>query len=230
MIFLLYIFYFGHLLNRELHRFLFFILISVPSVPSIILLSAAIWPSFCASYPSLYSSLLQVHPTSECVVDEGRRSQGNHGYQTRAAMEETSRQSAEAADDDESTSEVGTVLLLPCFECNFILHGRCMRLILYETHVIHKVLIPWLRLMTGQNLICCWCLCSLPAGRETDVRPLCSKHRLCRSMMYRSVIPLNNQGVVLQFQCLMKQSADLTSLNLPVTIYSHHLNKSSISF
>uniref|UniRef100_A0A7N6BY17 Bromo domain-containing protein n=1 Tax=Anabas testudineus TaxID=64144 RepID=A0A7N6BY17_ANATE len=65
--------------------------------------------SFCASYPSLYSSLLQVHPTSECVVDEGRRSQGNHGYQTRAAMEETSRQSAEAADDDESTSEVGTV-------------------------------------------------------------------------------------------------------------------------
>uniref|UniRef100_A0A7N6BV08 PH-interacting protein n=1 Tax=Anabas testudineus TaxID=64144 RepID=A0A7N6BV08_ANATE len=51
----------------------------------------------------------RVHPTSECVVDEGRRSQGNHGYQTRAAMEETSRQSAEAADDDESTSEVGTV-------------------------------------------------------------------------------------------------------------------------
>uniref|UniRef100_A0AAQ6APR3 PH-interacting protein n=1 Tax=Amphiprion ocellaris TaxID=80972 RepID=A0AAQ6APR3_AMPOC len=47
----------------------------------------------------------RVHPTSECVVDEGRRSQGNHGYQTRAAMEETSRQSAEAADDDESTSE-----------------------------------------------------------------------------------------------------------------------------
>uniref|UniRef100_A0A673B6Y2 Pleckstrin homology domain interacting protein n=1 Tax=Sphaeramia orbicularis TaxID=375764 RepID=A0A673B6Y2_9TELE len=35
-----------------------------------------------------------------------RRSQGNHGYQTRAAMEETSRQSAEAADEDESTSEV----------------------------------------------------------------------------------------------------------------------------
>uniref|UniRef100_A0A7N9AS51 PH-interacting protein n=1 Tax=Mastacembelus armatus TaxID=205130 RepID=A0A7N9AS51_9TELE len=33
-------------------------------------------------------------------------SQGNHGYHTRAAMEETSRQSAEAADDDESTSEV----------------------------------------------------------------------------------------------------------------------------
>lgn len=50
--------------------------------------------------------LLQVHPTSECVADEGRRSQGNHGYHTRAAMEETSRQSAEAADDDESTSEV----------------------------------------------------------------------------------------------------------------------------
>ncbi|XP_076016231.1 PH-interacting protein isoform X2 [Genypterus blacodes] len=45
------------------------------------------------------------HPTSECVVDEGRRSQGNHGYQTRAAMEETSRQSAEVADDDDSTSE-----------------------------------------------------------------------------------------------------------------------------
>uniref|UniRef100_A0A8C9XPR0 PH-interacting protein n=1 Tax=Sander lucioperca TaxID=283035 RepID=A0A8C9XPR0_SANLU len=46
----------------------------------------------------------RVHPTSESV-DEGRRSQGNHGYHTRAAMEETSRQSAEAADDDESTSE-----------------------------------------------------------------------------------------------------------------------------
>uniref|UniRef100_A0A8C2Z8C9 PH-interacting protein n=1 Tax=Cyclopterus lumpus TaxID=8103 RepID=A0A8C2Z8C9_CYCLU len=36
----------------------------------------------------------------------GRRSQGNHGYHTRAAMEETSRQSAEAADDDEDASEV----------------------------------------------------------------------------------------------------------------------------
>uniref|UniRef100_I3IXH3 PH-interacting protein n=1 Tax=Oreochromis niloticus TaxID=8128 RepID=I3IXH3_ORENI len=48
----------------------------------------------------------RVHPTSECVVDEARRSQGNHGYQTRAAMEETSRQSAEAADEDDSTSEV----------------------------------------------------------------------------------------------------------------------------
>ncbi|KAM6992732.1 PH-interacting protein isoform 2-T2 [Tautogolabrus adspersus] len=47
----------------------------------------------------------RVHPTSEGVVDEGRRSQGNHGYQTRAAMEETSRQSAEGADDDESISE-----------------------------------------------------------------------------------------------------------------------------
>ncbi|XP_077950205.1 LOW QUALITY PROTEIN: PH-interacting protein, partial [Gasterosteus aculeatus] len=44
------------------------------------------------------------HPTSE-AVDEGRRSQGNHGYHTRAAMEETSRQSAEAADDEEETSE-----------------------------------------------------------------------------------------------------------------------------
>ncbi|XP_068609556.1 PH-interacting protein [Brachionichthys hirsutus] len=47
----------------------------------------------------------RVHLTSEYVADEGRRSQGNHGYHTRAAMEETSRQSAEAADDDESTSE-----------------------------------------------------------------------------------------------------------------------------
>uniref|UniRef100_A0A3Q1B0A6 PH-interacting protein n=1 Tax=Amphiprion ocellaris TaxID=80972 RepID=A0A3Q1B0A6_AMPOC len=56
------------------------------------------------------SRVSEVHPTSECVVDEGRRSQGNHGYQTRAAMEETSRQSAEAADDDESTSEVDTAL------------------------------------------------------------------------------------------------------------------------
>ncbi|XP_054900127.1 PH-interacting protein isoform X1 [Poeciliopsis prolifica] len=47
----------------------------------------------------------RVHPTSECAVDEGRKSQGNHGYHTRAAMEETSRQSAEAADDDDSASE-----------------------------------------------------------------------------------------------------------------------------
>ncbi|XP_008311418.1 PH-interacting protein [Cynoglossus semilaevis] len=47
----------------------------------------------------------RVHPTSECVADEGRRSLGNHGYHTRAAMEETSRQSAEAADEDDSTSE-----------------------------------------------------------------------------------------------------------------------------
>ncbi|KAK5880368.1 hypothetical protein CesoFtcFv8_023403 [Champsocephalus esox] len=46
----------------------------------------------------------RVHPTSESV-DEGRKSQGNHGYHTRAAMEETSRQSAEAADDDDSASE-----------------------------------------------------------------------------------------------------------------------------
>ncbi|XP_063757766.1 PH-interacting protein isoform X2 [Eleginops maclovinus] len=46
----------------------------------------------------------RVHPTSE-AVDEGRKSQGNHGYHTRAAMEETSRQSAEAADEDDSTSE-----------------------------------------------------------------------------------------------------------------------------
>lgn len=60
----------------------------------------------------LSSALFQVHLTSECVVDEGRRSQGNHGYHTRAAMEETSRQSAEAADDDESTSEVDAALLL----------------------------------------------------------------------------------------------------------------------
>ena len=48
----------------------------------------------------------QVPPTSECVGDDARRSQGNHGYHTRAAMEETSRQSAEAADDDDSTSEM----------------------------------------------------------------------------------------------------------------------------
>ncbi|XP_013888233.1 PH-interacting protein [Austrofundulus limnaeus] len=48
----------------------------------------------------------RVHPTSECVAEEGRKSQGNHGYQTRAAMEETSRQSAEAADEDDSASEV----------------------------------------------------------------------------------------------------------------------------
>uniref|UniRef100_A0A3Q3ESG2 Pleckstrin homology domain interacting protein n=1 Tax=Labrus bergylta TaxID=56723 RepID=A0A3Q3ESG2_9LABR len=36
----------------------------------------------------------------------GRRSQGNHGYQTRAAMEETSRQSAEGADDDETVLRI----------------------------------------------------------------------------------------------------------------------------
>lgn len=53
---------------------------------------------------------------SESLVDEGRRSQGNHGYHTRAAMEETSRQSAEAADDDDSTSEV--VLLTSCCSIN----------------------------------------------------------------------------------------------------------------
>ncbi|XP_053743867.1 PH-interacting protein isoform X1 [Synchiropus splendidus] len=47
----------------------------------------------------------RVHPTSEPVMEEGRKSQGNHGYQTRAAVEETSRQSADAADDDDSTSE-----------------------------------------------------------------------------------------------------------------------------
>ncbi|XP_077367363.1 PH-interacting protein isoform X2 [Festucalex cinctus] len=47
----------------------------------------------------------RVHPTSDGMADEGRRSQGNHGYQTRAAVEETSRQSAEAADDDDSISE-----------------------------------------------------------------------------------------------------------------------------
>ncbi|XP_075869726.1 PH-interacting protein [Nelusetta ayraudi] len=47
----------------------------------------------------------RVHVASEGLADEARRSQGNHGYQTRAAMEETSRQSAEAADEDESTSE-----------------------------------------------------------------------------------------------------------------------------
>lgn len=59
--------------------------------------------------PSL--SVAKVHPTSECAVDEGRKSQGNHGYHTRAAMEETSRQSAEAADDDDSTSEVHIALV-----------------------------------------------------------------------------------------------------------------------
>uniref|UniRef100_A0A674P6H4 Pleckstrin homology domain interacting protein n=1 Tax=Takifugu rubripes TaxID=31033 RepID=A0A674P6H4_TAKRU len=47
----------------------------------------------------------RVHLPSESLVDEGRRIHGNHGYHTRAAMEETSRQSAEAADDDDSTSE-----------------------------------------------------------------------------------------------------------------------------
>ncbi|XP_071268512.1 PH-interacting protein isoform X3 [Salvelinus alpinus] len=39
-------------------------------------------------------------PSPECVGAEEGRSQGNRGYQTRAAAEETSRQSAEVADDD----------------------------------------------------------------------------------------------------------------------------------
>uniref|UniRef100_A0A3P8UKX5 PH-interacting protein n=1 Tax=Cynoglossus semilaevis TaxID=244447 RepID=A0A3P8UKX5_CYNSE len=46
--------------------------------------------------------------------NEGRRSLGNHGYHTRAAMEETSRQSAEAADEDDSTSEVDNNITLLC--------------------------------------------------------------------------------------------------------------------
>uniref|UniRef100_A0A3Q2CXB8 PH-interacting protein n=1 Tax=Cyprinodon variegatus TaxID=28743 RepID=A0A3Q2CXB8_CYPVA len=54
---------------------------------------------------TIHSLPKESRPTSECAVDEGRKSQGNHGYQTRAAMEETSRQSAEAADDDDSASE-----------------------------------------------------------------------------------------------------------------------------
>ncbi|CAL1586002.1 unnamed protein product [Knipowitschia caucasica] len=45
----------------------------------------------------------KINPPPECVSDEGKRSQGNHGYQTRAAMEETSRQSAN--DEEDSTSE-----------------------------------------------------------------------------------------------------------------------------
>ncbi|KAK7907157.1 hypothetical protein WMY93_015769 [Mugilogobius chulae] len=48
----------------------------------------------------------KVHPPPECVPDEGRRSQGNHGYHTRAAMEETSRQSANDEDDSASEAEV----------------------------------------------------------------------------------------------------------------------------
>ena len=62
----------------------------------------------------------QVHLTSECVVDEVRRSQGNHGYQTRAAMEETSRQSAEAADDDESISEVDMIINTTAVFCQVV--------------------------------------------------------------------------------------------------------------
>ncbi|XP_028970269.2 PH-interacting protein isoform X4 [Esox lucius] len=45
----------------------------------------------------------------ECVTEEARRSQsnhGNHGYQTRAAVEETSRQSAEVADDDDDNESI----------------------------------------------------------------------------------------------------------------------------
>ena len=46
-------------------------------------------------------------------MEEGRRSHGNHGYQTRAAVEETSRHSAEIADDDDnnSISEVRSVVV-----------------------------------------------------------------------------------------------------------------------
>lgn len=83
---------------------------------------------YVSSYPvplSPSSSGVKVHPTSDGAVDEGRKSQGNHGYQTRAAMEETSRQSAEAADDDDSTSEVHATLrgahnsFVPFFLCTF---------------------------------------------------------------------------------------------------------------
>uniref|UniRef100_A0A8C5NGF8 Bromo domain-containing protein n=1 Tax=Gouania willdenowi TaxID=441366 RepID=A0A8C5NGF8_GOUWI len=49
-----------------------------------------------------------------------KRSQGNHGYQTRAAMEETSRQSAEAADDDDSTSEVDIQIVIASLFCHVI--------------------------------------------------------------------------------------------------------------
>ncbi|XP_072296250.1 PH-interacting protein [Eucyclogobius newberryi] len=47
----------------------------------------------------------KVHPPPECVPDEGRRSQGIHGYHTRAAVEETSRQSANDEDDSASEAE-----------------------------------------------------------------------------------------------------------------------------
>lgn len=81
-----------------------------------------LFPSF--AFPDLLSPISSVlshsprcsssqgHPTSESVADEGRRSLGNHGYQTRAAVEETSRQSAEV-DDDDITSEVETHSLMP---------------------------------------------------------------------------------------------------------------------
>lgn len=76
------------------------------------LLSANITTSSLNLISCLYDRARQVHVASDAFVDEARRSQGNHGYQTRAAMEETSRQSAEAADEDDSTSEVGTPALL----------------------------------------------------------------------------------------------------------------------
>lgn len=68
----------------------------------------------------LFSLLVKAHPTSESVVDEGRKSLGNHGYQTRAAMEETSRQSAEAADDDDSASEVEVMFKALYFGSNML--------------------------------------------------------------------------------------------------------------
>lgn len=74
-------------------------------------LSPSVMPIFVLTFTFTIS---QVHPTSECVADEGRRSLGNHGYHTRAAMEETSRQSAEAADEDDSTSEVDNNITLLC--------------------------------------------------------------------------------------------------------------------
>ncbi|CAB1339725.1 unnamed protein product [Coregonus sp. 'balchen'] len=46
-------------------------------------------------------------PSPECVgAEEGRRSHGNHGYQTRAAVEETSRQSAEVAEDEDDSDSI----------------------------------------------------------------------------------------------------------------------------
>ena len=84
----------------------------------------------CCAQQILPLNLPQVH-NPECVGEEGRRSQSNHGYHTRAAVEETSRESADVADDDDSTSEV-----LPVTTTT---HGQKSKLIDFTFVFIHKI-------------------------------------------------------------------------------------------